>query len=164
MSTQLIILKHDQWRKGLGGAPAGVSGESDSNAYAGLDLNLITFSASTFSDSSFSATTFLDASWTGCRFTNSTFSSCDLRRIAINECAFIGCTFINSRLADSNLNNSSFVGCRWNELNFDHAHWSGVKVLSCIGTRITAQSLTGDQVDFTGSQFQDMELTDAAIN
>ncbi|MDI3383526.1 hypothetical protein ACFPPF_14110 [Xenophilus aerolatus] len=46
MSAQTLILKHDEWRKGLGGAPAGVAGESDGNAYMGLDLNLITFSAS----------------------------------------------------------------------------------------------------------------------
>jgi hypothetical protein len=48
MSAQQIILDHDKWRKGMGGASAGLAGESDGNAYAGLDLNLITFTSSSF--------------------------------------------------------------------------------------------------------------------
>ena len=164
MSAQPLIFKHDQWRKGTGGAAAGVMGESDANAYAGLDLNLITFSASTFSGSSFSATTFVDASWTACKFSNCTFIHCDLRRISIIGCTFIGCFFADSQLAHCRFNNCSLTECTWNQLNFDHGHWNGLKVLSCTGSEITAESLIGEQVDFTGSRFQNMQLTNARIN
>jgi fluoroquinolone resistance protein len=30
MSSQIIILAHDMWRKGAGGAPAGLVGQADS--------------------------------------------------------------------------------------------------------------------------------------
>jgi hypothetical protein len=36
--------------KASGGAPAGLAGESDGNVYLGLDLGLITFTSSTFSE------------------------------------------------------------------------------------------------------------------
>ena len=164
MSARPLILKHDQWRKGTGGAAAGVVGESDANAYAGLDLNRITFSASTFNGSSFSTTTLLDASWTACQFSTCTFSGCDLQRISISGCTFVGCTFTNSQFAYCSFTNCSFLDCTWNQLNFDHGHWGGLKVLSCAGNHITAESLTGEQVDFTGSRFENMQLTNARIN
>jgi hypothetical protein len=43
MSSQEIILNHDLWRKGAGGAPAGLVGQADSSAYVGLDLDLAQF-------------------------------------------------------------------------------------------------------------------------
>lgn len=164
MSAQTLILKHDEWRKGLGGAPAGVAGESDGNAYMGLDLNLITFSASTFSGSSFSATTFRNASWSGCRFVRCSFSGCDMRQLEISGCTFVACTFGSSQLAQCRFSSSSFTDCEWSDLNFDHAHWSQLKLLSCSGSGITAEHLRGEQVDFTGSRFQNMQLSHASIN
>lgn len=164
MTAQLLILKHDQWRKGQGGAAAGVDGKSDSSGYAGLDLDHITFTGSSFSGTSFSATTFIDASWSGCQFNHCTFTDCDLHRISIIGTTFVGCSFTDVRLARSNVGSSTFTGCNWNGLNFDHAHWSDLKLLSCTGTRITGEGLIGDQVDFTGSQFNDMHLTGARIN
>jgi fluoroquinolone resistance protein len=164
MSAHSLILKHDQWRKGRGGASAGVAGQSDSTAYAGLDLNLITFSASNFSGSSFSATTFWDASWTGCRFANCAFSRCDLQRIVVSGCTFEGCTFTGSQFAGCSFSGCSFVDCTWNELNFDNASWNQVKILACMGSHITAENLRGNQVDFTGSRFENMQLANARIN
>lgn len=164
MSAQPLILQHDQWRKGLGGAPAGIAGQSDGNAYAGLDLNLITFSGSVFSGSSFSGTTFLDASWTGCQFANCTFSGCDLQRIAVSGCTFKACTFTGSRFAGCSFSGSEFTGCTWNELNFDNGRWSQLKIMACTGTHITAENLQGQQVDFTGSRFEHMQLANARIN
>lgn len=46
MSALQIIQDHDKWRRGTGGARAGLAGQSDGNVYTGLDLNLITFSDS----------------------------------------------------------------------------------------------------------------------
>lgn len=43
MSSTEFIYKHDQWRKGAGRMPAGLSGQSDSSVYAGLDLSLAQF-------------------------------------------------------------------------------------------------------------------------
>lgn len=48
MSSQEILHKHDQWRKGAGGAPAGLSGQTDSSAYSGLDLGQAQFASSSF--------------------------------------------------------------------------------------------------------------------
>lgn len=164
MSAQTLILKHDEWRKGLGGAPAGVAGESDGNAYTGLDLNLITFSTSTFSGSSFAATTFRSASWSGCQFVRCSFSGCDMRQIEISGCTFVGCTFASVELGQCRFSSSSFTDCEWNELNFDDGYWSELKLLSCRGSGITADRLRGAQADFTGSRFQNMRLRHASIN
>jgi fluoroquinolone resistance protein len=81
MSAQQIILDHDKWPKDMGGAPVGLAGEAEGNAYAGLDRNLITFTSSSFSGSSFTSTTFHDALWTSCRFTGCSFIRCDLQAI-----------------------------------------------------------------------------------
>jgi uncharacterized protein YjbI with pentapeptide repeats len=164
MSAQPLILKHDQWRKGQGGAPAGIVGESDGNAYAGLDLNGITFSASTFAGSGFSATTFLDASWAGCRFTDCTFVDCDMLRIRIEACSFAGCTLTRCNLAHCNFEDSTFTECAWNELNFDHGRWLRLRLQACTGTKLTGEGVRGQQVDFKGSRFQDTRWTRAQIN
>ena len=74
MSALQIILDHDKWRKGVGGARAGLAGESDANAHAGLDLNLITFTGCNFSGGSFTSTSFHDAVWTSCQFNACSFN------------------------------------------------------------------------------------------
>jgi len=164
MSSLQIIQDHDKWRKGTGGAPAGLAGESDGNAYAGLDLNLVTFASSTFSGSSFTATTFVDAVWTSCQFSGCAFSRCDMQRIHISGCSFVGCTFDASQFKASTFSGCTFTRCNWTALNFDASHWSRVNLLACSGRQVSAAYLQGDQVDFTGSRFEDMQLTNARIN
>lgn len=164
MAAQPLIIQHDKWRKGQGGAPAGVAGESDGSSYAGLDLNLITFTASQFSGSSFSSTSFQDAQWSGCAFTGCTFADCDMQRIQIMGCTFVACTFDGAKLAHCTFTDCRFTDCTWRGLNFDLGQWQQVALLSCKGTGITAQHLHGQQVDFTGSQFENMQLAHAQIN
>ncbi|MEJ8855570.1 pentapeptide repeat-containing protein [Variovorax robiniae] len=164
MSAQAIIRAHDLWRKGIGGAPAGLAGQSDSSAYVGLDLNLAQFAASTFAGSSFSATTFKQAGWTGCQFIGCTFTACDFSGISITGCTFTNCTFAQSQFQNSGLSSSKFNRCQWNRLTFDHSHWSGVDVLDCTGTGIQADGLSGEHVDFTGSCFEQSEMRNTQIN
>jgi len=164
MSSLQIIQDHDKWRKGIGGAPAGLAGESDGNTYVGLDLGLITFTSSTFKGSRFASTTFVDAVWTSCRFTGCSFSGCDMQRIRISGCSFVGCTFAGSQLKASTLGDCTFTHCNLISLNFDASHWSQVRLLDCRGQQVSGAYLQGEQVDFTGSQFEDMQLTNARIN
>lgn len=164
MSAIQIIQDHDKWRRGLGGAPAGLANQADGNAYAGLDLNLITFDSCVFAGSSFVSTTFKDAVWGACQFNNCSFSHCDMQRIRMTACAFVNCSFSQSQLQASQFAACSFTGCTWTNLCFDAGRWSRVKLLECRGVRITGVDLQGEQVDFTGSRFEDMRLTNARIN
>ncbi|CAN5765911.1 hypothetical protein BH11PSE13_BH11PSE13_24300 [soil metagenome] len=164
MSALTLILDHDKWRKGTGGAAAGVVGESDDNAYAGLDLNLIKLTSSSFSGSIFASTTFHDAVWTDCQFTRCTLKECDLQGITMTGCTFVGCTFGETLLKRSNLTHCTFTQCSWTTLNFDSSRWARVKVLDCRSHSVTAIDLMGHQVDFTGSHFEDMQLVNARIN
>ncbi|MEJ8851750.1 pentapeptide repeat-containing protein [Variovorax rhizosphaerae] len=164
MSSQIIIHKHDLWRKGIGGAPAGLIGQSDSNHYAGLDLNLAQFASTTFTGSSFTATTFKQAGWTACRFTGCTFTGCDFEGISISDCTFDNCTFAQSQFKGTRFTASKFNNCQWNGLNFDGGYWSQVDVLGCTGTTVQADSLRGEHVDFTGSYFENLEFRNASIN
>jgi fluoroquinolone resistance protein len=93
-----IIKDHDKWRKGTGGAQAGLSGESDGDSYAGLDLDLITIASTHFNGSSFTATTFRDASWSSSQFTGVLFSGCDMANLSITGCTFTHCTFSNCNM------------------------------------------------------------------
>jgi fluoroquinolone resistance protein len=83
MSAHQLIIDHDKWRRGKGGAPAGVSG-SDGNGYSSLDLNLITFTGGDFNGSSFVSTTFEEASWQSCQFIGVNFNNCDLTSIRMS--------------------------------------------------------------------------------
>ena len=134
MSAQVIILAHDMWRKGAGGAPAGLVGQADSFAYAGLDLGLAQFAGSSFSGSSFTATSFRQAGWTGCRFDGASISA------------------------------STFTRCHWDDISFERGQWNDVGVLDCSGTVVHAQGLQGRSVDFTGSRFEQLEFRNANIN
>jgi fluoroquinolone resistance protein len=50
-------------------------------------------------------------------------------------------------------------------MNFDASHWSQVKLLDCRGQQVSAsRPRQGEQVDFTGSRFEDMQFTNARIN
>lgn len=164
MSSQKIITDHDRWRKGVGGAPAGLAGEADSFAYAGLDLNLAQFSATTFNGSSFSATTFQQAVWSGCTFTGCTFTGCDFHSIAISACTFANCSFKSSTFDQSRFSATRFTQCEWDALTFHGGHWENVQVLDCTGTTIRGDLLTGEHVDFTGSYFEQLEFKNANIN
>ncbi len=164
MSSQQIIRDHDLWRKGAGGAPAGLAGQSDNHVYAGLDLNLAQFAASVFTGSSFTGCTFRQAGWTGCQFTGCTFSACDFEGISMTGCTFTDCTFTQSRFKKSRFDACMFERCQWNELNFDGTHWRSVDVLDCTGTTVEADGLTGERVDFAGSQFEHMQLSNSQIN
>jgi len=164
VSAQQIILDHDKWRKGIGGAPAGLSGESDSSAYAGLDLDLAEFSDATFSGGSFSDCTFRNARWSSCRFTRCTFSQCDFEHIAISGCTFVNCTFEKAQFANSQLAECQFTHGIWNHMNFDHGWWRAVKVLDCKGTTVNARHLRGEGVAFTGSSFEHLEFEDTLLN
>ena len=75
MSANQIIKDHDKWRKGAGGAKAGLSGESDGDSYAGLDLDLITIASSRFDGSSFSSVTFKNANWSSSHFAGVRFTA-----------------------------------------------------------------------------------------
>lgn len=121
MSAHSLILKHDRWRKGQGGASAGVAGRSDSDTYAGLDLNLITFSASTSSGSSFSATTFLDAAWTGCQFANCTWKESNFDNASLDEVKILACK--GRRITAENLrkNRVDFTGSRSEDVQLANA-------------------------------------------
>lgn len=164
MASQTIITDHDRWRKGAGGKRAGLSGESDSSSYSGLDLNLAQFATSTFSGSSFTATTFKKAEWSNCQFNSCTFSACDFEGIVISGCTFVGCTFSESQFDTARLSGSTFRQCTWNALNFDNGSWSQVDVLGCNGCKVVASNLRGQKVDFTGSQFEDLQFNNVIIN
>jgi len=164
MSSQKIITDHDLWRKGMGGAPAGLVGQADSLAYAGLDLDLAQFADSTFNGSSFTATTFRQAAWRSCGFTGCSFTGCDFEGIALIDCVFTGCVFSQSQLRHSQLSGCRFSNCQWDGLNFDSSHWSRVAILGCTGTSVRADGLFGEQVDFTGSNFEQLEFRNARIN
>jgi uncharacterized protein YjbI with pentapeptide repeats len=164
MSSQSIILAHDMWRKGAGGAPAGLVGQADNFAYAGLDLDLAQFAGSTFAGTSFAATSFKHAGWSACQFTGCNFTQCDFSGISITGCAFVNCTFSESQFNAAGLIGSTFTGCTWTGLSFDSGSWSQVDVLDCRGHRITASNLRGQQVNFTGSHFEELEFSNAIIN
>lgn len=93
MSANQIIEDHHKWRKGTGGAQAGLSGESDGDSYAGLDLDLITIAASRFNGSRFSSTSFKNANWLSSQFTGAHFTGCDMTNLRIAGCTFTNCTF-----------------------------------------------------------------------
>lgn len=164
VTSQLIILNHALWRKGAGGAPAGLIGQADSFAYAGLDLNLAQFVSTAFTGTSFTATTFQNAGWTACQFNACTFTACDFQSIAITGCNFIGCTFSNSQFSAAKLSGCTFNRCTWNNLGFDNGQWTQVDILNCNGTQIHADGLRGEMVDFTGSYFEQLEFRNAQIN
>lgn len=164
MSSKQIITDHDLWRKGMGGAPAGLVGQADSFAYAGLDLNLAQFVNSTFNGSSFTATTFRQAVWRSCGFTGCNFTGCDFESIALTDCVFTHCVFSQSQFRQSRLSGCRFSNCQWEGLNFDGSHWTRVAVLGCTGTTVRADGLFGEQVDFTGSNFEQLEFRNARIN
>lgn len=164
MNSQQIIQDHDRWRKGAGGAPAGLVGQADSNAYAGLDLNQARFEGSSFSGSVFSATTFQQAAWSGCNFTGCNFTGCDFRAIDVQGCTFTGCSFATSIFDDSRFSATQFLQCRWDDLSFHQSHWEQVQVLDCTGTIVRGDTLTGEHVDFTGSYFEQLALNNVRIN
>lgn len=164
MNSQQIIQDHDRWRKGAGGAPAGLVGQADSHAYTGLDLNEARFEGSSFSGSAFSATTFGQATWSGCHFTGCTFTGCDFRAIAIQGCTFTECNFATSIFDEGSFNTTQFLRCRWDELSFHHSRWEQVLVLDCTGTIVRGDTLTGEHVDFTGSYFEHLAFNNVRIN
>lgn len=164
MSAQQIILDHDRWRRGIGGAPAGLAGESDANAYAGLDLDLAQFTSSSFSGSSFASTTFREAVWTGCQFSGVTFSTCDLTGITMTGCSFANCIFIGSTLDRNTLQNCTFTACRWENLTLHNSRWTAVQLLQCHGSFIDGRDVWGEQVKWDGSRFKNMHLRNARIN
>lgn len=164
MDTLTLIQNHDKWRKNIGGAPAGVAGLADANAYAGLDLNLITFMATTFTGSSFSACTFHQAQWSECQFVNCTFAACDFDTLAITGCTFTDCTFEQARFSQADFARTQFLQCRWDDMNFDQGHWREVDVHDCTGTRVVAKHLRGEDVDFRGSYFEDLAFEDTLLN
>ena len=84
--------------------------------------------------------------------------------IKITECTFINCTFSQSQFKASTFRDCTFEKCDWMGLNFDASHWSRVSLLECRGQQITGGDLQGKYVDFTGSQFEAMQLTNALIN
>ena len=164
MSSQQIILDHDRWRKGIGGAPAGLAGEVDSFAYAELDLNLAHFSGTAFTGSSFTRTTFREARWTHCQFSHCTFGQCDFQGMAVDGCTFVCCTFNQAQLQGTTFSNTEFSHCTWNGMNFDQSRWQDLKVLECQGTAVHAKHLRGENVDFTGSHFEQLEFEDTLLN
>lgn len=164
MSAQTIILAHDAWRKGTGGAPAGLVGLADSFAYAGLDLGLAQFAGATFSGSSFSATSFKQAGWSGCRFTGCSFTTCDFSAMSISGCTFVDCSFARANFDGASIGATTFTHCRWDDISFERGQWNDVAVLDCSGTVVHAQGLQGRSVDFTGSRFERLEFRNANIN
>lgn len=164
MTAQRIILEHDLWRKGAGGAPAGLTGQADSSTYVDLDLDLAKFTDTTFAGICFTGTTFRQAQWAGCRFTNCIFSACDFEGIAIRGCAFTHCVFEQVRFGRSTLTSSQFVRCELREVNFDQGQWSKVRLLDCTGTTVKARGLRGEDVDFLGSAFEQLEFEDTILN
>ncbi|WP_213953816.1 MULTISPECIES: pentapeptide repeat-containing protein [unclassified Variovorax] len=164
MSSQTIILNHDKWRKGIGGAPAGLAGQADSNAYAGLDLNLAVFASSTFMGSSFTATTFHQGQWNACTFTGASFTACDFEGITMAGCTFNQCTFSQSQLTRSTLNDCTFESCELNTVTLDAGQWSGVRLLNCFGTELAGHDLRGEHVKWEGSHFRNIRLVNARIN
>lgn len=164
MNSQQIIQDHDRWRKGMGGAPAGLTGQTDSHAYAGLDLNQARFEGSSFSGSSFSATTFQQAVWSGCNFTGCSFTGCDFSTLSIEGCTFTECNFATSTFDHSRFGTTQFLHCRWDDLSFHHSHWERVQVLECTGTIVRGDTLTGEHVDFTGSYFENLAFSNVRIN
>jgi uncharacterized protein YjbI with pentapeptide repeats len=164
MSSQLIILAHDMWRKGAGGAPAGLVGQADSFVYAGLDLGLAQFAGSTFAGTSFTATSFKQADWSACQFTGCSFTECDFGGISISGCTFVNCSFTGANFDGGSISASTFTQCRWDHISFARGQWSEVGVLNCSGNVVHAQGLQGRSVDFTNSTFEQLELQGADIN
>ncbi len=163
MDSTLTLQRHHAWRLGQGSVPGCLTGGFDCGKYVELDLNLIQITATIFTASSFTSTTFKHASWTGCTFTSCTFSGCDFDSLAVSNCVFTGCTFSRSSLRSSRFSACEFRQCVWDGLNFDFAQWRDVSVLDCMGTRIDAERLRGEQVDFTGSHFEHLEFSNAHI-
>ncbi|MFS2100276.1 pentapeptide repeat-containing protein [Variovorax sp. Varisp85] len=164
MSAQEIILAHDLWRKGAGGAPAGLAGQTDGNAYAGLDLGLAQFADSTFTGSSFTETKFNEAQWSACHFSNCIFSACSFDSITIMGCTFVNCTFEKARFRLGNISGSRLTDCKLNEVNFEQGSWSALKMHGCTGRSVRARGLRGEQVDFLGSNFEQLEFEDTVLN
>lgn len=164
MSSQLIILAHDMWRKGAGGAPAGLVGQADSFAYAGLDLDLAQFAGSTFAGTSFAATSFKQAGWSACQFTGCNFTQCDFSGISITGCTFVNCSFTGANFDGGSISASTFTQCRWDDISFARGQWNDVGVLKCSGNVVRAQGLQGRSVDFTNSTFEQLEFQGADIN
>ena len=164
MSSQEIILNHDLWRKGAGGAPAALAGQTDASAYVGLDLDLARFTDSVFVGSRFAATTFRQAQWTACRFTDCVFDACDFSGISITGCTFVNCVFDRAEFRRSTLSGSCLMQCRLNGVNFDQGRWSEVKLLECTGTQIKALGLRGEGIDFMGSNFEHLQFEDTILN
>ena len=47
---------------------------------------------------------------------------------------------------------------------FHEGHWHRLRWLDCTGTRLAARRLRGEDNDFTGSHFEDMEFEGALLN
>jgi uncharacterized protein YjbI with pentapeptide repeats len=184
MSTPKILADHHKWRRGTGGARAGLAGQSDGSSYAGLDLSQATFDDASFSGSGFTRTrfdeaqwngcrftgckftadTFLQASWLGCRFEGCTFDDCNLMQITIRACRFEQCLFSRSKLARCEIDACEFTHCDWSRLNFDHGRWSQLRLMGCRGREITAERLVGTCVDYTGSRFELVTWSNVLMN
>lgn len=164
MNSQQIILDHDRWRRGAGGGPAGLTGERDANAYAGLDLDLAQFTSGRFSGSSFASTTFRQAVWTGCHFNGVTFSDCDLTGISMVQCSFANCTLTGCALNRNTLQDCTFTACHWESLTLHGSTWNAVRLLQCRGSRIEGHGMRGEQVKWEGSRFSNVRLQRAGIN
>ncbi|MBS0426695.1 MAG: pentapeptide repeat-containing protein [Proteobacteria bacterium] len=164
MSAREIILSHDRWRRGVGGAPAGLAGESDANAYAGLNLDLAQFTSSSFSGSSFASTTFREAVWTDCQFRGVTFSGCDLTGMAMTRCSFTSCLLVGCTLDRNTLQGCLFTACEWERLTLHNSAWTAVQLLECHGSFIEGRDMWGEKVKWEGSRFKAIRLQRARIN
>lgn len=165
MSVPELIIKHDQWRKGIipPGAPAGVSG-GGGGSFSGLDLNLITFDGATVSGATFESCTFQNAAFNGSSFEGTTFSGCDFSSASINSCTFTGCTFKGCKFIGTTMNTTTYQSSTLSGITFMGGKWNDVHYLGCGGDGYKAVNLVANNTTFFDSTFENSEFKGCSIN
>lgn len=154
MSVQVLINDHAKWRKGAGGAPAGVAGMNDASDYTGLDLGLITIAGTQFAGSGFTLINFESAQISASQFASCQFIDCDFSQASVTGSRFTACAFKRCKFPQSNLSDTEFKRCDFFDVGFEQGHWLNIKLTDCEGDQINAKQLTGKGVSFMGTSFK----------
>lgn len=154
MPVNQLIEDHAKWRKGSGGAQAGVAGMSDANSYTGLDLGLITITDTQFLGSGFTLINFELAQISACQFVSCNFIDCDFSQMSITGSRFKGCSFKRCKFPRAILKSTEFSQCEFFDVVFDQGSWLDIKLKDCQGDQVNAKQLTGKGVSFLGTSFK----------
>lgn len=154
MSCKIAIEDHAKWRKGSGGAPAGVTGISDASSYIGLDLGLITITDTSFTGSGFTQINFELAQISASRFSGCQFIDCDFSQASISGSQFQNCAFTRCKFPRSMLSSTVFSKCVFQDVVFEQGNWQDIQLADCQGDQVNAKQLTGKGVSFLGTSFK----------